>query len=116
MSLCDRKSLRLRAVLQDRGGGAEGGETSGEDELERPDDRLLDPVVSAMPASDRRLESLDVLALGALGLIGVAPHCETGVKQRPKRLESLEWCPVSSTPNCCNSGRNDELTSSCGAR
>jgi len=53
--------------------------------LENSDDRLLDPVVSAMTASHGSLQSLDVLAVrSAFGPIGVTARCEDAVEQRPQ--------------------------------
>jgi hypothetical protein len=48
--------------------------------LEHPDDRPLDPVVSAMPASDGGLRSLDVTVVGTAVVAIEIPACsETAV-------------------------------------
>ena len=64
--------------------------------LEHPDDRPLDPVVSAMPASDGGLRSLDVAVVGAAVVAIEIPACsETPSSNACKGLEGLEWCPLS---------------------
>jgi len=65
--------------------------------LENSDDRLLDPVVSAMTASHGSLQSLDVLAVrSAFGPIGSLRAAKMLSSNALKGLERLEWCPVRS--------------------